>query len=379
MLAAQGGDARRAAGRPRLRHGGGGLGGRAGAPPGAGPGVPHLRRRPRAPATPQGTLVSERTAEATTAAALRRAGRLKPPFFLWVHYYDPHEEYRPPTRFADAARGPHRLYDGEIAFMDEQIGELLEEAARRHRRAGGGGPRRDARRARRGHPRPAALPRRPAGAAPPRRPGRARRPGQRLPGAHRRRRAHPPRPGGRCRPPGLDGRGLLPLPAAPATTARATTYTESFLPFFAYKWYPLRSLGTDRFLYLQGAEEQPLRSRRRIPARRATWRRRSAGERRAGRRSWSAFLKAMGEKLDTPVRPENVLTEEQRRQLASLGYLGGAASGPVTGRLCPIRAPWPASPRTSTASPRPSRRGTATRRCRSSRRSSRRTPTTSRR
>ena len=73
----------------------------------------------------QGSLVSERTAENTTAAALKAMAGLKPPFLLWVHYYDPHEEYRPPTRFSQLSGGPHRLYDGEIAFMDEQIGELL--------------------------------------------------------------------------------------------------------------------------------------------------------------------------------------------------------------------------------------------------------------
>jgi arylsulfatase A-like enzyme len=72
-----------------------------------------------------GTEVAERQAEPTTDAALAAAARLKPPFFLWVHYYDPHEEYRPPTRFAAAATGPTRLYDAEIASVDEQIGVLL--------------------------------------------------------------------------------------------------------------------------------------------------------------------------------------------------------------------------------------------------------------
>ena len=72
-----------------------------------------------------GTEVVERQAEATTAAALAALGKLRPPFFLWVHYFDPHEEYRPPTRFADAVGGPHRLYDGEIAYVDEQLGLLL--------------------------------------------------------------------------------------------------------------------------------------------------------------------------------------------------------------------------------------------------------------
>jgi arylsulfatase A-like enzyme/Tfp pilus assembly protein PilF len=45
------------------------------------------------------------------------------PFFLWVHYFDPHAVYLPPdpfrTEYADD------LYDGEIAYADSQIGVLL--------------------------------------------------------------------------------------------------------------------------------------------------------------------------------------------------------------------------------------------------------------
>jgi len=44
-------------------------------------------------------------------------------FFLWVHFYDPHSVYNPPPPYRDTYRS--RLYDGEIAYMDSQIGELL--------------------------------------------------------------------------------------------------------------------------------------------------------------------------------------------------------------------------------------------------------------
>ena len=47
-----------------------------------------------------GTEVGERQADATTAAALAALAGLRAPFFLWVHYFDPHEEYRPPTPWA---------------------------------------------------------------------------------------------------------------------------------------------------------------------------------------------------------------------------------------------------------------------------------------
>jgi len=59
-----------------------------------------------------------------TDAALVALARIRGKrFFLWVHYYDPHLDYAPPPpwseRFAD------RLYDGEIAYVDSQLGRLL--------------------------------------------------------------------------------------------------------------------------------------------------------------------------------------------------------------------------------------------------------------
>ena len=45
------------------------------------------------------------------------------PLFLWVHLYDPHGPYDPPEPFASRFKG--KRYDGEIAFMDAQIGRLL--------------------------------------------------------------------------------------------------------------------------------------------------------------------------------------------------------------------------------------------------------------
>jgi len=49
------------------------------------------------------------------------------PFFAWIHLYDPHSPYAPPEPFKSeyGARGITGLYDGEIAFMDEQIGRCL--------------------------------------------------------------------------------------------------------------------------------------------------------------------------------------------------------------------------------------------------------------
>ncbi len=48
-------------------------------------------------------------------------------FFLWVHFFDPHQPYEPPEPYRAEYRAP---YLGEIAFTDEQIGRLLGEIRR---------------------------------------------------------------------------------------------------------------------------------------------------------------------------------------------------------------------------------------------------------
>ena len=49
------------------------------------------------------------------------------PFFAWVHLYDAHSPYEPPEPFLSEFRagGLAGLYDGEIAFVDQQVGRLV--------------------------------------------------------------------------------------------------------------------------------------------------------------------------------------------------------------------------------------------------------------
>jgi arylsulfatase A-like enzyme/tetratricopeptide (TPR) repeat protein len=73
----------------------------------------------------------ERPGPATTAAALawidgQPAGR---PWFVWVHYFEPHSPYDPPEPFR--ARLTGRPYDGEVAAVDAEVGALVERAQRR--------------------------------------------------------------------------------------------------------------------------------------------------------------------------------------------------------------------------------------------------------
>ncbi len=99
----------------------------------------------------------QRTADETNRLAFEWLGDERDaPFFLWVHYFDPHSPYAPPEPYANlyerdeeqdayfAERGidtdpgirfrdsprltvteANNLYDGEIRWLDDQIGELL--------------------------------------------------------------------------------------------------------------------------------------------------------------------------------------------------------------------------------------------------------------
>jgi choline-sulfatase len=66
----------------------------------------------------------ERPADEVVAHALtwleRQRGR---PFFLWVHLYDPHAPYDPPEPFK--ARFAATPYDGEIAYVDSALGKFF--------------------------------------------------------------------------------------------------------------------------------------------------------------------------------------------------------------------------------------------------------------
>lgn len=67
----------------------------------------------------------ERTSKETTDRALAFLNQASgPPLFLWVHYFDPHAPYAPPAPFdRQYAKIP---YYGEIKAMDQQIGRLVQ-------------------------------------------------------------------------------------------------------------------------------------------------------------------------------------------------------------------------------------------------------------
>ena len=75
----------------------------------------------------------ERDANATTAAALKWIAAAREPWFVWVHYYDPHDPYVAHDEFPRT--GPQAAYLSEVAFADHALGVLRRGIADRH-----GGP-----------------------------------------------------------------------------------------------------------------------------------------------------------------------------------------------------------------------------------------------
>ena len=79
---------------------------------------------------PRGTGASvaahtERRADLTTDVVLEwlRGRNADKPWMAWVHYFDPHAPYEPPADLRQQFAS--RPYDGEIAFVDREIGRLF--------------------------------------------------------------------------------------------------------------------------------------------------------------------------------------------------------------------------------------------------------------
>lgn len=66
----------------------------------------------------------ERGAAQVTDRALELLPAGEGPFFLWVHYYDPHLPYIPPEPYLSSHEG--RPYQGEVAYVDAELGRLIE-------------------------------------------------------------------------------------------------------------------------------------------------------------------------------------------------------------------------------------------------------------
>ncbi|HEX7138156.1 MAG TPA: sulfatase-like hydrolase/transferase [Vicinamibacterales bacterium] len=101
-------------------------------------------RIPRS-ATASERLEAERPASAVVDSALAwltqstqqsaaRGSTTSTPFFMWVHLYDPHAPYAPPSSFVKASGRPTAIdqYDGEVAYTDSQVARIFDALRDRH-------------------------------------------------------------------------------------------------------------------------------------------------------------------------------------------------------------------------------------------------------
>ncbi|MFC1783960.1 sulfatase-like hydrolase/transferase, partial [Planctomycetota bacterium] len=72
-----------------------------------------------------GQFTERRGEEASRFACEFLTEHQSEPFFLFLHYFDPHYEYEPPEPFA--SRYSDDLYAGEIAYTDQCIGQVIDQ------------------------------------------------------------------------------------------------------------------------------------------------------------------------------------------------------------------------------------------------------------
>ncbi|MBN1224425.1 MAG: sulfatase-like hydrolase/transferase [Candidatus Aminicenantes bacterium] len=70
------------------------------------------------------SFIERRAAEVNNSAVAWIEKNKEKKFFVWIHYFDPHSPYEPPSPFSRTYAG--REYDGEIAYTDSVIGDLIE-------------------------------------------------------------------------------------------------------------------------------------------------------------------------------------------------------------------------------------------------------------
>lgn len=276
------------------------------------------------PASPDAPLgLVQRAGADTMAAAVRWIDRQpSPKFLLFAHIYEPHTPYSPPARFAG------HPYDGEVAYADEIVGTLLEHLRTKNlyenatvillsdHGEGLGDHGEDE------HglflyretiqvPLIIKLPR----------------------GTGAGRRVADPVQHIDLLPTLLDladvpalaslrGRSLVPLLESSGPLPEAQIYSESLSPRYHFGWSELYALSVDRYRYIRAPRDE-LYDVSRDPGELAS----IAGDRpqlREGmRRAIDAIIATAG------VTAPSAVSEEDRRKLAALGYVGAAAAAPV--------------------------------------------------
>src|SRR6185295_2190284 len=71
-------------------------------------------------------LEAERNADAVYSAFSEwfAGNAKKQPYFVWIHFYDPHAPYNPPEPYR--SKYPNDPYAGEVAYTDAVLGKVLQ-------------------------------------------------------------------------------------------------------------------------------------------------------------------------------------------------------------------------------------------------------------
>ena len=249
-------------------------------------------------------------------------------FFAWLHFYDAHSPYDPPepyrSRFAD------RPYSGEIAYVDAQIGRVLQwldsrglkdrtivvsigdhgESLTEHGEGTHGLFIYDA------TTRVPFVIRAPYGSMR----------GRRVQGTVRSEDLMPTVLDlvGRQPPEGLQGRSLVPLMTGAARDLELDAYSESLYARNHYGWSELRALRSGRFKYIATTRPE-LYDLERDPGELTNLyeERRTLADRMAGE------LASLAAQEPTDAPPASDVDPETRERLAALGYIGTFSANPA--------------------------------------------------
>ena len=256
------------------------------------------------------------------------------PFFAWLHFYDAHSPYSPPEPFLSRFR--ERPYAGEIAYVDSQIGRVLQwldtrrladrtivvvlgdhgESLNEHGEATHGLFIYES------TTRIPFIVRTPHSAAR----------GRRVPGVVRSEDVMPTvlELTGGAPPDGIQGRSLAPLLAGAANDLNLDAYSESLYARNHYGWSELRALRSGRFKYI-AATRPELYDLERDPAEQ----RNLFGERRSLADRMAQELDRLGAEAAGASGPSAV-DPETRERLAALGYIGSFTNAaPKAGKALP--------------------------------------------
>lgn len=261
----------------------------------------------------------------TLAAAMKWLDTLDStkPFFLFVHFYEPHKPYEPPPRYASYAP-----YDGEIAYADELVGRLLDrlKSGGVYQRAmivlladhgEGLGDHGEQEHGLFLYQETTHIPLI-----------------IKLPGSHPARRVAAPVQqidvaptildfAGTPRQPQLHGRSLRPLLEGTGTIPEVPIYSEALYSRYHFGWSELYGLTDSRYHFIRAPRDE-LYDLQRDPHESAS----IAGGRPQVRQAMRGVLDSIIS--NTPISAPGSVDEQDRQRLAALGYVGTGSAVPLS-------------------------------------------------